>query len=84
MPDIRDVYAETELLDLPALHTRREELIASAPDGDLQRLSDEALSEMLAISRALRKKVAANAGGTRKSPASPRAKKGPTDLEDLA
>lgn len=84
MPDIRDVYAETELLDLPALHTRREELIASAPEGDLQKLSDEALSEMLAISRALRKKVAANAGGTRKSASTPRAKKGPTDLEDLA
>jgi hypothetical protein len=83
MPDIRDVYAETEALDLPALHTRREELIASAPEGDLQKLSDEALSEMLAINRALRKKVAANTGGSRRA-AAPRAKKGPANLEDLA
>lgn len=79
MPDIRDVYAEIETWELPQLHARREAITQSAPriDGtsepDYDKLEDGPLSELLAINRALRKKVAANAG-TAKRAASPRAK----------
>lgn len=82
MPDIRDVYAEVEALDVPELHSRREAILASAPDRDYNRLSDEALSEMLAINRALRRKIAANAGARRS--ATPRTKAPKPTLEDLA
>lgn len=79
MPDIRDVYAEVDDLDLPQLHARREALMPS--DKNFESLSDEALSELCAVNRALRRKTAANAG-TRKAAVT--RKKAPTDLEDLA
>lgn len=88
MPDIRDVYAEIDLLELPALHARREAIIQSAPriDGtsepDYDKLADEPLSELLAINRALRKKIAANAG-TKRTSTSPRAKAAPKDIGEL-
>lgn len=87
MPDIRDVFAEVETLDLQQLHAKREEILTSAPEGDVQKLSDDSLSELCAINRALRRKVAANAGERKRAaaaPKAPRAKKAPTDLEDLA
>lgn len=83
MPEIRDVFKETELLDLPALHRRRDELTSSAPGGDYSLLSDDVLSELLAINRALRKKVAANAGETKRKSAAPRTKKPSVSLDEM-
>lgn len=83
MPEIRDVYTETEALDLPALHKRRDEITSSAPGGDFSQLSDDLLSELLAVNRALRKKVAANAGTAKRAAAAPRAKKAPATLDDI-
>jgi hypothetical protein len=83
MPEVRDVYADTEALELPDLHRRRDEITASAPDGDYSKLSDDALCELLAVNRALRKKTAANAGVARRATAAPRAKKPPLTVTDI-
>lgn len=89
MPDIRDVYADIETLELPALHARREAIIQSAPkiagtnEPNYDALEDEPLAELLAINRALRKKIAANTGGTRRASSTPRAKAAPRDIGDL-
>lgn len=83
MPEVRDVFTEAETMDLPDLHRRREEITTSAPDGDFSRLSDEALSELLAINRALRKKVAANAGTAKRAAAAPRKTKSPASVDDI-
>lgn len=78
MPDIRDVYTEVDAMELPQLHSRRDELITLAPEGDPSKLDDDALTELLAINRALRKKIAANTG--RKRTTTPKEK---PSLEDL-
>lgn len=89
MPDIRDIYAEVDLLELPQLHARREAIIQAAPklDGSSEpnydQLGDEPLAELLAINRALRKKVAANAGNAKRASATPKAKAAKKDIGDL-
>ena len=89
MPDIRDIYAEVDLLELPQLHARREAIIQAAPqlDGSSEpnydQLGDEPLAELLAINRALRKKVAANAGNAKRASASPKTKASKKDIGDL-
>jgi len=73
MPDIRDVYTEIESWELPQLHQRREAIVSSAPriegtnEPNYDALADEPLSELLAIQRAMRKKIASNSGGTRRA-----------------
>ena len=80
MPDIKNVYADADAMELPDLHARREALLASAPMGDTQLLSDDALSELLAVNRALRRKVATS-GASRRT-AAPK-KKTKATLDDL-
>lgn len=58
MPEIRDYYAYVKTLDVPALDARRNELMASSPTGQYRDLPDEALAELLAISRERRKRAA--------------------------
>lgn len=82
MPEINNVYAEAREMEIPQLHGRREEILQSAPEGDYSKLSDEALSELLAINRALRSKIAHSSSGSKKGAA--RAPKQPSLLEDLA
>ena len=75
MTEVRDYFTELESLDVPALHARRDELLTSAQHyeqdatvGDYTKLLDEPLAELLAISRALRKKAAI---GTKRKTAKP-------------
>lgn len=87
MPEIRDIYTDTEQMDIVALHQRREAIIDSAPKNDdgsprFTDLGDEPLSELLAINRALRKKVATSNGGKRATSGGSR-KKSPATLDDV-
>ena len=79
MTEVRDLFPDIEAKDTPWLHTRMEELRSSAPSGNFRELSDEALSELLVITRALRKR-AASPGRTSK----PKGPKVETPLRDLA
>lgn len=86
MTEIRDYFPHLDALDVPALHARRDELLtlpahyeAGATVGDYTKLRDEPLAELLAVSRALRKKAAI--GTKRKSAKQP--KEGAT-LDSLA
>ena len=82
MTEVRDLFPQIEKLDTPALHTRMEELRSSAPGGNFRELSDEALSELLCITRALRKRAASpgSSGPRAKRPA----KTAASSLESLA
>jgi len=85
MPEIRDIYTDTEQMDIGTLHTRRAAIIESAPKNDdgsprFTDLGDEPLSELLAINRALRKKVATANGGKKASVSKKQPK---PSLEDL-
>ncbi|HEY0723360.1 MAG TPA: hypothetical protein VGD41_05135 [Pyrinomonadaceae bacterium] len=57
MPEIRDYYIHVRDLDIPALHNRRNELLASG-QGSFASLPDESLAELLAVTRELRKRAA--------------------------
>lgn len=57
MPEIRDYYTFVRDLDIPALHTRRNELLAKG-NGAFASLPDDALIELLAVTRELRKRAA--------------------------
>jgi len=57
MPEIRDYYAHVKDLDVPALHNRRNELLA-AGNGAFASLPEESLAELLAVTRELRKRAA--------------------------
>lgn len=57
MPEIRDYYSHVRDLDIPALHSRRNELLATG-NGAFTSLSDENLAELLAVTRELRKRAA--------------------------
>lgn len=81
MPEVNNVYADAREMDIPQLHGRREEILSSAPEGDYSKLSDDHLSELLAINRALRTKISHSNSG-KKSAA--RAPKQPSLLDDLA
>lgn len=58
MPEIRDYYVHVKDMDISSLHSRRAELIATAPSGQYRDLDDEALAELLAIARQMRKLAA--------------------------
>lgn len=85
MTEIRDYFPSLDALDVPALHARRDELLTlqtnyaeGATVGDYTKLLDEPLAELLAVSRALRKKAAI--GTKRKSTKT----KEPASLDSLA
>lgn len=75
MPDVSDYFPHLEQLDIAQLHMRRVELLGTAPDGDVTRLADEPLAELLAINRMVRRKQS--------GPPKARTSKA-TQLEDLA
>ena len=64
MTEIRDYFPRLDELDVVALHARRDELLTLPTNyqdsavGDYTKLLDEPLAELLAVSRALRKKAA--------------------------
>lgn len=85
MPEVREYFPEIEALDMSGLHLRKSAILGpyTPTDGtpiDYKKLSDDTLAELLAISRAMRKKAAVS--GTRT--AKPKAPKGETSLLDLA
>lgn len=57
MPDIMIDYAHLNSWDENKLFNRQSELKGSVAPGDFGRLSDEALQELLAIARVLRKRT---------------------------
>lgn len=77
--ELTDQFADLEKLDVSQLHVRREQIRAEFSE-NYNKMPDDKLTELLAITRLLRKKAAAP-GGAGKSKKSP---KGPTSLEDLA
>lgn len=85
MTEIRDYFPHLDALDVPALHARRDELLTTPSHfqdnaiGDYSKLLDEPLAELLAVSRALRKKAAI---GTKRKSA--KASKEPATLDSLA
>ena len=80
--ELRDteIYAEMEKLDITALHARKASIEEEAR-GNFRSLEDAKLIELLAITRALRKKAAApsSRGGRAK-----RAPKEKASIESLA
>lgn len=70
MPDIMKDYEHLNTYDDNRLFTRQSELKGSAPAGNFSLLSDEALQELLAIARVLRRRTTAP---TAKSTSSKRA-----------
>lgn len=77
MPEIRDYYLHVKDMDLASLHTRRNEIVSSVPAGQYRDLGDEALAELLAISREMRKRAAVGTKRTAKK------SKAPADKESL-
>jgi len=65
MTEVRDLFPEIEKRDTPWLHTRMEELRSTAPGGNFRELSDDALHELLVITRALRKRAASPGSSAR-------------------
>ena len=57
MPNVMDAFEHLNNLDTTALFARRQALIGTAPNGDFKQLSDEALQELVAIARVLRRKA---------------------------
>jgi hypothetical protein len=64
-----DSYEHLNSWDPVKLFERRSALIGAAPNGDFKQLSDEALQELVAIARVLRKKTspAARVSGGKKA-----------------
>lgn len=58
MSDVMGIFPHLAAFDQTQLYQRRTEILGSAPGGDMKQLSDEALQELLAIARHLRKKAA--------------------------
>lgn len=79
MTEARDHFPELDGLDVSALHLRRDEIIRSA-NGNYKDLSDDSLSELLQITRNLRKKAAAPGSGK----SGGRTKKSSATIDDLA
>ena len=77
MTEAREHYAYMDDLDPVGLHAKKEEILAKAPRGDFNLLSDDLLTELWAIYRALRRKA--------KTPTTRAAsRKVPRTVEDLA
>jgi hypothetical protein len=66
MPEIRDYYIHVKDMDIAQLHTRALELKAGATQ--YRDMGDEALAELLAVTREMRKRAAIGTrrGGTKK------------------
>lgn len=67
MPELNDYFSHLNNLSEHELTDRREVLQATA-NGDYTNLEDEALSELFAITRTLRKKAVTSTGRKRKAP----------------
>lgn len=80
MPEVRDYFPHLDALDISGLHLRKAEILAPV-DGNHMKLPDDSLAELLAISRALRKKAAVSGGGRKKAAGASTKKE--TTLEDL-
>ncbi len=87
MTEVKDYYPELDKLEIFQLHARRDALLTGAEFyvdeipasvGDYNKLKDEPLAELLAISRALRKKAAV---GTKRKASKA---KEPASLDSLA
>jgi hypothetical protein len=57
MTNLMDDFAHLNTMTPVQLFERRSALIGAAPNGDFKQLTDEALQELVAIARVLRKKV---------------------------
>lgn len=55
MTDVMDEFKHLDSLSQVQLFERRTQLVGSAPNGDYRQLSDEALQELVAIHRILRR-----------------------------
>jgi cytochrome c553 len=66
MTNVMDAFEHLNSLSQSQLFERRTALVGQAPNGDYRALSDEALQELVAISRVLRRKTSS----TPKPPAS--------------
>jgi hypothetical protein len=80
MPEIRDYYSHVKDMDITQLHQRRNELVSTAPSGQYRDLEDEALAELLAITREMRKRAAV---GTKRTAKAPRVKVDKESLDAL-
>ncbi len=81
MTEVRDIYPEIEKLELHELHAKKDSILARGA-GNYKDLDDDSLAELVAVTRALRKRAAApGTGGPRKPRAST---KKVASLEDLA
>lgn len=58
MSDVMTLFPHLAGYDQTQLFQRRVAILAEAPAGDMKQLSDEALQELMAIARHLRKKAA--------------------------
>ena len=67
MTNVMDAFGHLDTMTQPQLFERRSNLVSAAPSGDYRQLTDEALQELVAISRVLRRKA---------STIPPRARKG--------
>ena len=56
MTNVMDAFGHLDTMTQPQLFERRSHLVSAAPNGDYRQLSDEALQELVAISRVLRRK----------------------------
>ena len=57
MVNVMDIFEHLNSMSPVQLFERRSALIGAAPNGDFKLLSDEALQELVAIARVLRKKT---------------------------
>jgi hypothetical protein len=81
MVNVVDAFAHLDGLSTVQLFERRAALIGSAPTGNFHELSDEALQELVAIAKYLRKKAVP----ATKTPRAASVKRGPvvTNLDAL-
>jgi len=56
MSNVMDSFVHLDSMSPTDLLSRRSTLIGSAPNGDYKKLTDEALQELVAIARVLRRK----------------------------
>ena len=66
MTNVMDAFGHLDTMTQPQLFERRSNLVSAAPSGDYRQLTDEALQELVAISRVLRRKAASPATRARK------------------
>ena len=79
MSRVNEIYTTVATMELPALHARRAEILATV-NGAYSELPDEPLAELCAITQALRRKAASPGGapGVKR-----KAVKQPQTIEDI-